>query len=243
MPDIEYMDQFEITIDPRAILHIQGYSGKRQPNPAIMKLIEQAIDTAMTLVKPLAIYAEFPIDQFKEEGLVLQNGECFSIGSNISQWWRGSRALSVAICTIGGDLEKRLSELSSAGESAAGLNLDIAGSVALGSLGDQVHQHICRKASDRGLDMGPSVNPGYREWPLSDQKLLFRMMPAHSIGVTLNDHCMMVPKKSVTFCSGVGVSEVQERFNRCQHCGLAKCPYRRVARTQAGGISGLHGPA
>ena len=85
-----------------------------------------------------------------------------------------------------GELEKRLVELSAKGESTAGLNLDISGSVALGSLGDQVHQYICRKASDRGVEMGPFVNPGYREWPLTDQGQIFMLMPASSIGIALD---------------------------------------------------------
>jgi hypothetical protein len=242
-PEIEHLDKFEITIDPRAILHIQGYRAGHEPKPAIMTLINRAIEEALQLAKPKGIYGEFPVAELKEDSLVIEDGTCFSIGPRISSWWKGSKAVVTAVCTIGGDLEKRLAELSAKGEHTAGLNLDIAGSVALGSLGDQVHQYICRKASDKGVEMGPFVNPGYREWPLTDQKLIFNMMPAASIGVTLNEHCMMVPKKSVTFCSGAGVSEVQENFNRCKHCGLAKCPYRRVSKKDDDGFSGLHGPS
>jgi hypothetical protein len=238
---IEYLDKIEVTIDPRAILHVQGYSSKRQPNPAILKLINRAVEEAGPLVQPRAICKEFPIAELKEDSLTLQDGTCFSIGPRISEWYKGSKSLMIAICTIGDNLEKRLLELSASGEHTAALNLDIAGSVALGSLGDQVHQHICEKTSARGIQMGPFLNPGYREWPLTDQRLIFEIMPASSIGVRLNEQCMMVPKKSVTFCAGAGVSEVQEHFNRCRHCGLAKCPYRRISHSEEGGLQGLHG--
>jgi hypothetical protein len=110
------------------------------------------------------------------------------------------------------------------------MNLDIAGSAALAWLGNQVHQHICHKAKQVGLEMGPFLNPGYREWPITDQKEIFRIMPAASIGVTLNEQCMMEPKKSLTYCAGVGVTEVLENFNRCRHCGVPKCPYRHPGR-------------
>ncbi len=242
LQEVEYLDKIEVTIDPRAILHVQGYSPKREPNPAILKLINRAAEEAGPLVKPLAICKESPIAELKEDSLILQNGVCFSIGPRISEWYKGSKSLMIAICTIGDSLEKRLAELSARGEHTAALNLDIAGSVALGSLGDQVHQHICEKASARGIEMGPFLNPGYREWPLTDQRLIFDIMPAASIGVSLNEQCMMVPKKSITYCAGAGVTQVQEHFNRCRHCGLAKCPYRRASKKEDGGFGGLHGP-
>ena len=239
--DVEYLDKIEVTINPRAILYIQGYSAKRLPNPAILKLVNRAAEEAKPLIKPRAISKEFPIAEMTEDILILQNGIRFSIGKKISEWWKGSKSLMISVCTIGDGLERRLQELSAKGEHTAALNLDIAGSVALGSLGDQLHQHICSRASAGGIEMGPFLNPGYREWPLTDQKFIFEIMPAASIGVSLNEQCMMVPKKSVTFCAGAGVTEVQEHFNRCRHCGLAKCPYRRVSRADDGGLQGLHG--
>jgi hypothetical protein len=238
---IEYLDEIKVTIDPLAILHVQGYSAKREPNPAILNVINRAAEEARPLVKPRAISKEFPIAEMTEESIVLQNGVHFSIGNKISEWWKGSKSLMIAVCTIGDDLEKRLRELSAKGEHTAALNLDIAGSVALGSLGDQLHQLICSRASASGLEMGPFLNPGYREWPLTDQKFIFEIMPAASIGVRLNEQCMMVPKKSVTFCAGASVTEVQDHFNRCRHCGLAKCSYRRISRAEDGGLQGLHG--
>lgn len=241
MDTLEHLDKIEVSVDPRAILYIQGYTTKREPNPAILNLVNRAADGVKTLVRPRAICREFPIASLAEESVTLQNGTCFSIGKRISEWWTGSNSLVVAVCTIGGELEKHLLELSARGEHTAALNLDIAGTVALGSLGDQVHQHICQAASARKIEMGPFLNPGYREWPLTDQELIFKIMPADSIGVILNEHCMMVPKKSVKFCAGAGVSEVKEHFNRCQHCGLAKCPYRSISGTGDGGLQGLHG--
>ena len=178
---VEYLDNIDVTIDPRAILHVQGYSSKREPNPAIFRLIKRAAEEAAPLVKPRAICKEFPIAELKEDSLILQNGACFSVGPRISEWYKGSKSLTIAICTIGDGLEKRLLELSAKGEHTAALNLDIAGSVALGSLGDQVHQHICERALAGGIEMGPFLNPGYREWPLTDQRLIFDIMPAASL--------------------------------------------------------------
>ena len=42
-------------------------------------------------------------------------------------------------------------------------------------------------------------SPGYGDWPLEEQKILFSVLDcAHTIGLTLTESCMMAPIKSVT---------------------------------------------
>jgi len=240
MSTIEHLDKLEVKIPPEAVLHIQGYGAKREPRPAILDVVSRATEEALSLARPKAVYQEFAVVQIQDGFLTLEDDIRLSIGEKISSLWKGSKSLAVALCTIGGELEERVTELSRAGEQIAALTLDIAGTVALGSVIDQVQRHVCRRAADRGIEMGPWLNPGYREWPLTDQRLIFRIMPAGSIGVNLNDQCMMIPKKSTTLCSGAGVTETQEHFNRCQHCGVAKCPYRRGGKNLESGLD-AHG--
>ena len=70
MSEVEYLDKFEIAIDPRAILHIQGYETGHEPKPAMMELINKAIEEALLLAKPKALYAEFPIAELKGGSLL-----------------------------------------------------------------------------------------------------------------------------------------------------------------------------
>jgi hypothetical protein len=231
MIDVEYLENIEIKVDPRAILYIQGYTGQREPRPSVIELANRAAEEVLALTEPKAIFREISVSEISKDSIVLEGGINLHTGERISGWWKGSGSLSIAVCTIGNRIEERVTEYFARGEHASAMNLDIAGTTALGWLGNQVHQHICHKAKQVGLEMGPFLNPGYREWPITDQKEIFRIMPASSIGVTLNDQCMMEPKKSLTYCAGVGVSEVLERFNRCRHCGVPKCPYRHPGKS------------
>ncbi len=226
LSDVERLENIDLKVEPRAILYIQGYTGKREPKPAVIELAERAAEEALALSEPQAIYREVPIAEVNTDYLLLEGGFRLNTGERINGWWKGSKSLSIAVCTIGERIEDRVSQYFAKGEHASAMNLDIAGSVALGALGNRVHQHICHTAKQAGLEMGPFLNPGYREWSITDQKEIFRIMPADSIGVKLNEQCMMIPKKSLTYCAGVGVNEVQESFNRCRHCGVPKCPYR-----------------
>jgi len=230
---IEFLDQLTVNIDTRAVLRIQGYTGDRELKAGIREITTEEIEAAQELAKPRAIYREVEVVGVEEDEIRLEGDLRLHVGREIAGWWQGSQSLAVALCTIGGALEERILALSKKGEHAAALILDIAGSVALGSATDQVRRFTCEKASTSGMKVGPGLNPGYAAWPLTDQRLIFSIMPAERIGVRLNDQLMMIPKKSVSFCAGLGVSEALEQFNRCSHCGVAKCLYRRPDQTKS----------
>jgi len=224
----EILDNFEVAIDPQVILSVHGYGAARKARPTIVEMASSIAVEAEGLVKPRSIYREFPIARLDKDSLTLENGIQFSVGSRVSALWEGSRALGIALYTLGPDLEDRVSSLVQEGEQMQALNLDIAGTIALGIVGLQVQQMACERLGAEGEEAGPWLNPGYIDWPLTDQRLIFGMLPAESIGVVLNDSCMMIPKKSVTICAGIGVSGSAAEFNRCRHCGVAKCQFRRL---------------
>jgi len=224
---VEFLDELEANIDTNAVLRIQGYRGDRELKAGIREITTEEIEAAQELAKPRAIYREVEVVGVEEDEIRLEGDVRLSVGRRIAGWWQGSQSLAVALCTIGVALEERVMALSKKGEHTAALILDIAGSVALSSTADHVRRFICEKATNSGMNVGPGLNPGYAEWPLTDQRLIFSIMPAERIGVHLNDQLMMIPKKSVSFCAGLGVSETLGRFNRCTHCGVLKCPYRR----------------
>jgi hypothetical protein len=224
----EILDNFDVSIDPQVILLVHGYGEQKKPRQTIVDMISHVAEEAATLIRPRAIYREFPVARSDTERVTLENGVQLSIGPKISSVWEGSRALGMALYTLGPELEERVSVLMEEGEQMQALNLDIAGTIALGIVGYQIQNMACGRLSEEGVEAGPWLNPGYIGWPLTDQRLIFSMLPAESIGVALNDSCMMIPKKSVTVCAGIGVSGSGAGFNRCRHCGVAKCQFRRL---------------
>jgi len=227
----QFISKLEVQIDPQLILTVHGYNENRKPGQVIRDIVEKAVAEAHNLAEPQALYQEFPVQQLTADSVILEGGIRFSTGKEISSLWQGSKTFGIALYTIGGRLEDRVTELLSKGEHTDALNLDIAGTVALGVVGVQVQYHACERLASHGVETGPWLNPGYLDWPLTDQRLIFDLIPAASIQVRLNDHCMMIPKKSVTICTGIGVSQSRDSFNRCMHCGVSKCPYRKITVT------------
>jgi hypothetical protein len=224
----EILENFQVAIDPQVILSVHGYGEARKPRQTIVEMAASSAAEAQALARPRAIYREFPVASLDNESVTLQNGVKFSIGSKISKLWEGCRALGISLYTLGPETEERVSALTQEGWQMEALSLDIAGTVALGLVGMQVQQMACQGLGELGEEAGPWLNPGYLDWPLTDQRLIFGMLPAESIGVRLNDSCMMIPRKSVTICAGIGIKASSIGFNRCRHCGVAKCQFRRI---------------
>lgn len=230
MSQVELLDNLQIRIDPETVLKLQGYGDKRAPKDNIREIVTQQAEAAKALAKPIAIYREMEILRIEDSVVRLKNDTVFQVGKRIADWWQGSKSLAIALCTVGGAIGEQVTALSQKGEHLAALSLDTAGSLALGSALDQVHHFTCERASKSGIRVGPSLNPGYGEWPITDQRLIFKIMPAEKIGVRLNEQCMMRPKQSAVLCAGLGVTQDFDDFNRCYHCGVPKCPFRKLSR-------------
>jgi len=80
-----------------------------------------------------------------------------------------------------------------------GLILDAIGSEAAEQVARQTDKALCKIA--REMDLWPSkrFSPGYKAWNIEEQRYIFQMIPGNLIDVTLNNSCLMIPRKSVSF--------------------------------------------
>lgn len=88
-------------------------------------------------------------------------------------------------------------------------------------------------ADTGSLKQRPRFSPGYADWNLHEQKLLFQVLECEKrIGLTLTDGLMMAPSKSVTAVIGLSES-VECVWNKCMACGNKDCPYRDADASDA----------
>ena len=105
----------------------------------------------------------------------------------------------------------------------------------------------CRELA-RELPQGQKLkgrfSPGYGDWDLAEQRLLFRALDcARTIGLTLTDRCMMAPVKSVTAVVAIAgaadplvdpeeaerlVAAAEAQHSKCQDCDKTDCEFRRT---------------
>jgi cobalamin-dependent methionine synthase I len=132
---------------------------------------------------------------------------------------------AIFVCTIGPDMENWARELLKNGDPALGYIADVTASVAAETVTNVLHDHIAERMRARGLNVTNRYSPGYCNWSVSEQHLLFSLLPENFCGVVLSDSALMSPIKSVSGIIGVG-EKVEWRDYICDRCGVKDCTYR-----------------
>lgn len=216
-----------VNLKAEEVLRLQGYRKGRDIKGRVKELLKVALKEGASLITPRAIAKVVAVKKMEEGRLRLAGGYELKVGK-AARSWEGAQQLAAVFCTIGPALEERVEELFRAQDFAQGLMLDSVGSAAVESLADEVNYFFCQEARRQGWGTGPRLSPGYGEWELTDQKVLFALLPGEEIGIKLNAQCMMLPRKSVSFCLGMGIGFASlARVNPCLYCGLKYCSYRR----------------
>jgi cobalamin-dependent methionine synthase I len=134
----------------------------------------------------------------------------------------------VAVVTIGGALEKEASALTSGSDPLCGYLLDRIGSLAVESLADRLEKSLRYDYGARRKSVSSRFSPGYCYWPIEEQLKLDRLLAFAEAGVTLNEACMMVPKKSISCIMAVADEGVFREFvSSCDICEKQECDFRR----------------
>lgn len=225
--EMEIFRDIRVRILEDDVLHRHGLGTHGTAASAhVSKLVSQAIEEGYSLAEPQAVYDEMLAHLTEEGKVVLATGAVLD-NPHAGQDWQGLERVALAICTIGSKLEERVSKLFAEGDPAAALILDTAASVAVGSISRQIDTMTCQRAQEWGMVAGPRFSPGSVDWSLTDQKVLFSLLPADKIGVSLNEHLLMVPRKSVSFVIGMGSGVPVPKARRpCWYCERLDCPSR-----------------
>lgn len=196
----EVRDNLQIELVPDDILIGQGIDPAKA-SALLNRTAAEILDEANSLLKPAALYGTLPVTDFQHEEITFAGGT-FS-GSLVARAFAGASKLTLALCTIGSELEERTAELMNA-DMIHGIALDGAGTAAVGKLSRMIKEEIVYNAEKNGFKAGMKANPGQEGWPIWQQQTFFSLVPAEKIGVTLNKSCLMIPRKSVSFVIGYG---------------------------------------
>ncbi|MEN3190492.1 MAG: hypothetical protein ABDK78_06195 [Atribacterota bacterium] len=228
---MKIIKDIKLNIDREKVLQYQGYSTKKVkiPNQNILQITEEEINRGYTLFKPQGIYCWHKINSFlSEEEIKLDGSHIFRFSKSIIKQLNGATYLLVGVVTIGSSLEEKVSELFSQGEYPRALALDAVGTVAVEDFSRKVRSLACQEAIEQGSKTSRHFSPGYSGWNISQQKIIFEIIPADDIGVILTKGYMMLPQKSLSWVIGVG-KKIDKSFrddNDCKNCQFKSCKYR-----------------
>ena len=153
-------------------------------------------------------------------GVTLESGTRFN-SRDLAAHLKGCEEALLLGATLGSRVDAAIRRLA-LGSVAEGAAAQAVAAALIESYCDEVQA----KFDTGGLAQRPRFSPGYGDWDLAEQRLLFPVLNcAKLIGLTLTEGCMMAPSKSVTALIGLS-EDVQCVWNKCMTCGNINCPYR-----------------
>ena len=184
--------------------------------------------------------------------VALDNGTVFH-SKALARYVGKSTELFLFGATLGSRVDITLRRLSLTSVAEAG-----AGQAVAAALIETYCDDCCnelQKQLPEGKQLKWRFSPGYGDWPLEEQKILFSVLDcAHSIGLTLTESCMMAPIKSVTaviavedvsknnhskkveekekiFLKNFNCNQNEKTFsnsnNKCLRCNKVDCEFRK----------------
>lgn len=181
--EIQKLTSFQLMIPTQKICVRIGYrTSTDRINTSVIDLIEETKSLAYELLDPRAIYK------------ILNYNE-----TNRHPIFDHAEKVALSICTIGPIVESESARLIKDDKLMEGLILDAIGSEATEQVARQTDKFLCIKARENELWPSKRFSPGYPSWTIEEQRYVFQEIPGEEIGVTLNESCMMIPRKSVSF--------------------------------------------
>lgn len=195
--------------------------------PGMRRRFDSALADLEEVAEPAACYEAHAIERVLHERLELAGG--VRIGSGpLTSVVAGADELYVAVCTLGVALDERIRQHRDEGRYLEMLLLDELGSWAVDQVREQLYARISDEVSACGRHLGGALSPGESsEWPIREQRRLFRLVDAAQIGVTLGPGDLMSPIKSISIVCGAGGEPLSgAAVSRCHYCSIRdRCRY------------------
>ncbi len=220
----------ELDVHQDVLERLMGFTPGEVPEP-FPELITDALAAAPGLFDIRAGFVRkgsFSISALKNELLI--GDTLFSPGKTVVSELVHSVEIALFVATAGAEVTNRCRELYKAGDTLTGFVLDTLGSMVAEKAAEKLADIIEREVSAQGWQVSVAFSPGYCDWNVAEQQLLFSFFPRDFCGVTLSPSCLMSPVKSVSGVIGIGPS-LRREFNKCKRCGDPNCMYGKMSRS------------
>ena len=216
-----------VTLDSQQVLSHIGCSDDYEPSLKIKSLVDDYIDNYHNFIDFSYSYIIRNIESVQEDRAIIENSIPLK-SEVISRLLERCDEVAVFILTIGKPLEDMVAYLAENGCVLQATVLDAIGSGTTEQLAVLVEDRIKKVAASRGLVTSQRFSPGYCDWNVSQQEMIFKFMRGDTAGVRLTEEYLMIPHKSISGIIGIGIENNNiETYNPCETCPTLDCPGRR----------------
>jgi len=215
----------EFDIDLQEVLRNIGYASDSEPPARILSLTNGYVENAHHLIDASYSYVIRDIEWVWGSRVIIEGSIVFR-SEVIARLLEQCERVAVFALTIGSHLEEMASQLAEDGLVVQAAVLDAIGSDATEKVAAFVQDKISEVARTQGLTTSQRFSPGYCDWDVSQQKMVFQTLKGDHAGISLTEGCLMFPQKSITGIIGIGPDGIAN-YNPCTTCDKQDCAGRR----------------
>jgi hypothetical protein len=219
------------TLDSYAIDRLRERSldvlsgGTRRAGRETLRALDESVARAVSAADPRGLYMRANISGIDGSAVRTSEGDIDSAKfASIAKEAQGNTRMVVfTIATVGGTFGDELAAEESLLDKFV---LDAVGSELAEIVADLVEETWKNEMALAGLDASLRMSPGYCDWALEGQNVIFTALDSSAIGVRLTPSYLMIPAKSVS--AAAIVAEHVPLKVACARCGRSDCPFRRA---------------
>jgi hypothetical protein len=217
-----------ISLDDERFMALQGESFARLlNNPSRLATYREAVAQVKQVMRPAACWERFPVKKILHQKVVLADGTRIG-GGPVVRVVGGAEKLIVAVCTIGLGADRLIEQAQKERQLFKAMLLNDLAAWAV----DLLRQELClwleEDSHQHGLRVSTPLSPGESAWSVEDQAVIFSLLDADQIGVSLSDSMIMTPFKSLSLMMGIGSQPLGvEGASNCDFCSIReRCSYQ-----------------
>lgn len=217
--------KYRIPIPTLDVHTIRRYAGLKSSDfpPERMR---EAAQTVRLLAEGVGSIRYYPYDSTTHT-IIAESGDLSLTSDAICRHLAEAEEVAVMAVTIGSAVEEAIDSAFSAGEYSRALLLDAAATTATEACADYLNRTITAEAKRRGLYTAFRFSPGYGDWDITVQSDIVRLSEGDSIGITVTESSMLIPRKSVTAVIPLRAQKAEALAHGCSACTHQKCPSRK----------------
>jgi len=205
------------------VLSNLGYKNRIAPNNDIEKILSESIAAVYESSNPRGIYVLAPIAELNKKEIITEPGAIRSpMFARLAGLCKGKRAMVFMIATIGDEWKLHLGQNDSV---LRQFLFDTVASEAVELAAELVEKQWRDEAESKGLKATMRFSPGYCDWDLREQSVIFNGLDSRKIGVEITKHYVMIPEKTIS-----AVALIAEEVGAVAPCAfcLKDCRWRKI---------------
>lgn len=212
-------------INEKQVLKYLGYSGGTVEEQ-LRRDIDRVSGEVLSMARPLLTFRIFDIEW--RDKPCIGGSNVALLGENIKEMLKECNRCILLGATLGMQIEQQLRsrQVQNVYES---LIFDSCASSAIENVCDNFCEEMEADRAGEGEFLTDRFSPGYGDMPFSQQKEICAILHTEkTIGVSLSQSGIMIPRKSVTAVIGISHKKQSKRFRGCEYCSsFYNCRFRK----------------